>query len=205
MPGSQLPVCCRSWVFVLGCILLGVAAMSQLGEQGSSAGQADPSKKVGYCRPPEEHRFKEGVSGNPKGRPRKKPTVAGSLSSEWNNLIKKELNAPIKVIRDGEAQTTTVFQAILQLHRNAVLKKDLQSADRLMGRALKAQQAEQKERTRQFEKLVKYKLYWAKQIHRSRVEGYEPLIPVPNPERHGNRQQETRGYHQRPSRRCGKG
>ena len=156
--------------------------MSQLDEQGSSAGQAYPSKKVGYCRPPEEHRFKEGVSGNPKGRPKKKPTVAGSLSSEWNNLIKKELNAPIKVIRDGEAQTITVFQAILQLHRNAVMKKDLQSADRLMGRALKAQQAEQKERTRQFEKLVKYKLYWAKQIHRSRLEGYEPLIPVPNPD-----------------------
>ena len=156
--------------------------MSQFDEQGSSAGQADLSKEVGYRRPPEEHRFKEGVSGNPKGRPRKKPAAAGSLSSEWNDLIKKEVNAPIKVIRNGEAQIITVFQAILQLHRNAVLKKDLKHADRLMDRALKVQQAEQKEHERQFEQRVKYKLHWAKQIHRSQFDGYEPFIPVPNPD-----------------------
>lgn len=27
--------------------------------------------EIGYCRPPKEHQFKPGQSGNPKGRPRK--------------------------------------------------------------------------------------------------------------------------------------
>ena len=36
-----------------------------------SAGELSTSaERVGFCRPPEASRFKRGMSGNPKGRPR---------------------------------------------------------------------------------------------------------------------------------------
>ena len=41
--------------------------------------------KVGYGRPPEHSRFKKGVSGNPKGRPRKQsPAICEAIESVMN-------------------------------------------------------------------------------------------------------------------------
>jgi len=46
---------------------------------------------IGYGRPPTEHRFKKGKSGNPKGRPRKKPDpisiAEGEILARLDRLI----------------------------------------------------------------------------------------------------------------------
>lgn len=39
-------------------------------DKGRTQKPARTKGDVGYCRPPEEHQFKPGKSGNPKGRPR---------------------------------------------------------------------------------------------------------------------------------------
>ena len=45
--------------------------------------------EIGYGKPPRSRRFQPGVSGNPKGRPKKK-------SSPLAETINKVLNAPIQ-------------------------------------------------------------------------------------------------------------
>ena len=48
------------------------------------------SYEVGYGKPPLSGRFRAGVSGNPKGRPKRKATPLAEL-------IKTALNAPIDI------------------------------------------------------------------------------------------------------------
>lgn len=42
----------------------------------------------GYMKPPKEHQFKKGKSGNPKGRPKKKNTLASSTLKVLNRKIR---------------------------------------------------------------------------------------------------------------------
>ena len=72
---------------------------------------------VGYGKPPKEHQFKKGKSGNPRGRKKKSRNFAVLLS---NNL--KET---ITVTKNGKPQKMTAQEAIiLALVVNAIKGKD---------------------------------------------------------------------------------
>lgn len=42
---------------------------------------------IGYCKPPEQHRFKSGKSGNPGGRPKKEKGAGKVAEREWNTQV----------------------------------------------------------------------------------------------------------------------
>jgi hypothetical protein len=55
--------------------------------------------EIGYRRPPPEHQFRKGVSGNPRGRPKE--------STNLVTLLQKELKAPIQITENGRLRSTT--------------------------------------------------------------------------------------------------
>jgi Family of unknown function (DUF5681) len=93
----------------------------QNGERRSSA-----RYRVGYGRPPKEHRFQPGESGNPKGRPK------GAKNT--STLLRKILDSKIEVRTGGTVRKISVREAILTRFAEAALKGDTKSAGFLLQR-----------------------------------------------------------------------
>lgn len=80
-------------------------------------GEADPSYRVGYGRPPVDTRFQKGRSGNPRGRPRTRKNLA--------TMAREVLQQPVVVMVNGRRRTVPALQAVL--HR--LLARGLKDGD----------------------------------------------------------------------------
>ena len=73
--------------------------------------------EVGFGKPPKRTRFKKGRSGNPKGRPRKKPDLYSELA--------KVLRENVTITVDGQQERVTVQQALLRRLRDQALRGEI--------------------------------------------------------------------------------
>ena len=65
-----------------------------------------PAKSVGYGTPPEATRFRKGVSGNPKGRPKGSLNVA----TVFTNILRER----VVINEHGQRKTVTKLEAALK-------------------------------------------------------------------------------------------
>lgn len=77
--------------------------------------------KVGYRQPPKHSQFKPGVSGNPKGRPKRKPHAVAEI-------IKNALGAPIQYREQGRTKTATRTEVGLKRLIDDAMRGDLAAA-----------------------------------------------------------------------------
>ena len=75
--------------------------------------------EVGYGKPPKEHQFKPGQSGNLKGRPKSKKSGLTDVSGL--------LNEPVKVKAGGKVREMGPFEAGLRKLAKRAVDKDLRA------------------------------------------------------------------------------
>ena len=81
---------------------------------------------VGYCRPPREHQFKPGQSGNPKGRPKGAKNEATILRTIFNRQIESR--------EGGRIRKISVLEGMLLKFAEDALKGNPKSATFLLNR-----------------------------------------------------------------------
>ena len=77
----------------------------------------DNDEPVGYGRPPKEHRFKKGTSGNPKGRPRQ-------VELSLDTIILKELEKSLVISENGSSRRVRKLEAMAAVAVNKAIKGD---------------------------------------------------------------------------------
>lgn len=75
--------------------------------------------EVGYKRPPREHQFKPGHSGNPIGRPKKNKTFKEEISNELDELIYIQENGQKKQITKRKALAKKIINEALSAKTSA--------------------------------------------------------------------------------------
>lgn len=85
--------------------------------------------EVGYKKPPAEHQFKPGQSGNKKGR----PSGARSLATEMAEI----LNTPIILTEGGKRRKVSTLKGVLLRLREKALKGDARAIDRFLALTMK--------------------------------------------------------------------
>lgn len=76
--------------------------------------KAPPKDAVGYGRPPKQHQFKPGQSGNPKGRPKGAPTLQEIMAKEATKHVKIKQGENIVTVSKMEALARRVFSKALE-------------------------------------------------------------------------------------------
>ena len=91
-----------------------------------SRSDAGTGYSIGYGKPPRQHRFQPGHSGNPKGRPKGAKNTA--------TLLREILDRKIEVRTGGRPRKITVREAILTRFAESSLKGDTKAAAFLLQR-----------------------------------------------------------------------
>lgn len=80
--------------------------------------------EVGYGKPPKEHQFKKGQSGNDKGRPKKVIGEFQMRHEDVRDLLLRSLKQAVPLKKNGEITTMPYIMALFEKIKQDALKGD---------------------------------------------------------------------------------
>ena len=137
---------------------------------------------VGYRKPPADHRFKPGVSGNPKGRPKGARNKAPTLNEQrLRSIIQQEAYRTITVADGNRQVTIPMAQAVMRSLAVNAARGQLRSQTRFMEFLQTIEESDRRLHDEYLKTMIEYKIDWEKELERRERLGIEAPRPIPHP------------------------
>lgn len=141
--------------------------------------------QVGYGKPPAEHRFQKGRSGNPGGRPRSTGNKAKPLNPAHqppDSLILEEAYRLVTIREGDKVIELPAIQASVRALAISAMKGSRLSQKALSEIVREVEERRAREFAATLDGALEYKLKWKAEIERCERLGLEHPRPIPDPD-----------------------
>src|SRR5215813_14609322 len=144
-----------------------------------SSNKENRSASSNYRKPPVEHQFKKGISGNPKGRPpKKKPVPPGfgalGTADRLGAMALDEAGRPVTVREGDKVSEIPAMQALLRTMFRAAAQGDTKAGRQLLEVITRAESGRAASAWEILEHAVQYKEKYAPIFEKHEREGLDP-------------------------------
>lgn len=138
--------------------------------------------EVGYSKPPPDHRFQKGQSGNPRGRPKGVPAQRPLNDSGLFRTIMNEAYRSIKIVENSETISLTMIEAIVRSIAVNGVKGHLGSQKAFLHWLDRVERERRELHNQWLQAAIEYKVTWMERIEDAKRRGVPPPEPLPHPD-----------------------